>query len=292
MASIYLISCAEHEEIPMAKDTIGLSQNHVDFVSEGDSVVIKTKGDDWWISGITVNNRPYYAVKDILKKENFTVERKDNNTLFIKMNKNHSRVSNTLSVSLQNGNYYDNVSIYQKKGENFRLELEEASEVADENYEIYSMIIEASFPLSKYVISQKSILDVSLGSTYSGADLNHYEETLNYRHVALNQVPVYFDKKFQSESKELSLLSSNELSYLLDGLNWEDYFYKKYQDYKGVIRFSQIAFNEDRNKAVLEMDFSYARYGGEGTVVYLVKENDHWVIKDKVTIWTCCTSGE
>jgi hypothetical protein len=104
-------------------DNIKLSTKNVDFKSGADSVIIKTQGTWWWVDGISVNdsNYHYYGREDInLESENykitedfFIVERQDKNTLFIKMDENNTGEIRLMNISLEAGDYFDQVSIKQ-----------------------------------------------------------------------------------------------------------------------------------------------------------------------------------
>ncbi|MBN2259660.1 MAG: hypothetical protein JW702_03910, partial [Clostridiales bacterium] len=51
---IIMASCSDNED-PIGKwdDNIKLSARYAEFSSESDSITIKTKGDWWWINGIS-----------------------------------------------------------------------------------------------------------------------------------------------------------------------------------------------------------------------------------------------
>lgn len=84
-------------------------------------MIITTGGDWWWIDAVTVNNKSYkfYNSEDIdlesdnyvIKQDCFVIERRDKNTLFIKLEENPSGVERVTSVTLQAGNYFDRVTI-------------------------------------------------------------------------------------------------------------------------------------------------------------------------------------
>jgi hypothetical protein len=99
---------------------------------------------------------------------------------------------------------------------------------------------------------------------------------------------VYFDEKFNSTSKEIVLISSEELSYFFDGQDinndWKE-FYNDYKNSNGLIRFSRIAFNEDKTQAIFEIGHSYASLGGDGSIIYLKKQNDIWTITEIIPTW-------
>lgn len=119
-----LASCSAFDE-PDGKwdDNIKLSAKKFNFVADADSVTINTKGDWWWIDGISLNdiNFCYYQRDGIdlesdsytLKDSCFVVEKRDQHTLFIKMDKNPTKESRVLTVSLQAGDYFDSIKVTQ-----------------------------------------------------------------------------------------------------------------------------------------------------------------------------------
>jgi hypothetical protein len=102
-------------------DNIKLSTRTAVFKAKGDSIVITTKGDWWWLSDVTVDTRKYYNFQNvdvfadcyIVKQDCFTFERRDKNTLFIKLDPNPSSKSRFVVFNLEAGDYFDRVTIKQ-----------------------------------------------------------------------------------------------------------------------------------------------------------------------------------
>jgi hypothetical protein len=102
-------------------DNIKLSVRTDEFTAVADSVIITTKGSWWWISDITVNDNHFYGFginpeseSYIIKQDCFIVERRDKNTLFIRLDENPLDVSRIVTVGLEAGDYFDRVTITQK----------------------------------------------------------------------------------------------------------------------------------------------------------------------------------
>lgn len=118
---ITIYSCSE-KELGDWDDNIKLSTKAVEFSSLSDSVTIKTGGSKWWVSDVSVNSDWFYGFKDInleadsytIQQDCFVVERRDKNTLFIKVDENPLKVQRVITVGLQAGNYFDRVTITQK----------------------------------------------------------------------------------------------------------------------------------------------------------------------------------
>lgn len=123
-SALTIASCNFIEE-PIGKwsDIIQLSQKSADFDAEGDSIVITTRGDWWWVVEITVNDSSYHSfMQEIdvtadqytIQDDCFVVERRDKHTLFIKMDANPERKIRVMKVELEAGDYFTRVFINQK----------------------------------------------------------------------------------------------------------------------------------------------------------------------------------
>ncbi|GET23010.1 BACON domain-containing protein [Prolixibacter denitrificans] len=117
---ITLFACTKPKGI--WEDNIHLSTKSAEFNASGDSVTIKTGGDWWWISDVSVDSTWYYGFTSVdmqsdnytIKEDCFTVERRDKNTLFIKVAANPNNVKRIITVGLEAGDYFDRVTITQK----------------------------------------------------------------------------------------------------------------------------------------------------------------------------------
>jgi len=119
-----LISCKDKEN-PIGKwdDNIKLSTKSVELTAQADSVTITTQGDWWWIDGISFQDSTYsyYNREDInlesdaysIQEDAFTVERRDKNTLFVRLKENNTGAERTMNIGLEAGDYFDHVSIKQ-----------------------------------------------------------------------------------------------------------------------------------------------------------------------------------
>ena len=122
--AITLISCSKINQRKDGDwdDNIHLSTKTAEFSASGDSITIKTGGSGWWISDVSVDNTWYYRFTDIdlqadsytIKQDCFVVERRDKNTLFIKVTANPNIVKRIITVGLEAGDYFDRVTITQK----------------------------------------------------------------------------------------------------------------------------------------------------------------------------------
>ncbi len=118
---ITINSCSK-EKVGKWDDNIKLSNKNVEFSALADSVTITAGGSWWWISDVSVNGVWFYNFKNInleadsysIKQDCFVVERRDKNTLFIKVDENPLSVQRIITVGLQAGDYGDRVTITQK----------------------------------------------------------------------------------------------------------------------------------------------------------------------------------
>jgi len=121
----FLLSCADKQDPEgLWDDIIQLSTKSARLKATTDSVTITTGGDWWWINGIEFNDSTYiyYNREDIdLESDNysiqencFLVERRDKNTLFVQLDENTTGNERSLIISLEAGDYFDNVVIHQE----------------------------------------------------------------------------------------------------------------------------------------------------------------------------------
>jgi hypothetical protein len=105
------------------RDNIKLSTNSAEFSANGDSIVVTTKGGDWWLSGITVDDKHFYNFDGIdvladsytVKEDCFVFERRDKYTLFIKLEPNTLSTKRVVIIELEAGDYFDRVTITQNQ---------------------------------------------------------------------------------------------------------------------------------------------------------------------------------
>lgn len=104
-----------------AKDTIGLKNRDVLFLSDKDSIEVETsKGDDWWLSSIKISDSIIVnkvIANQILKGEWFYVAKTGHKSVFIRVEPNLTGLERKFTVWLQDGNYFDSIGITQKAKE-------------------------------------------------------------------------------------------------------------------------------------------------------------------------------
>ena len=115
---IAFYSCAKGP----GENTIHLSTRTAEFNASGDSIIVKTGGNWWWVSDISVDTTWYYGFTGVdlqadsykIKQDCFDVEHRDKNTLFIKVTANPNYSKRIVTVGLEAGDYFDKVTITQK----------------------------------------------------------------------------------------------------------------------------------------------------------------------------------
>lgn len=120
---ILLLSCTDEKQEGDWDDNIKLSTDQANFSVGTDSVTITTGGDWWWISEITFDDSvySYYDRADIdlesdaysISEAEFSVERRDPTTLFVKIHANPTGSERTMKIILEAGDYFDQVRITQ-----------------------------------------------------------------------------------------------------------------------------------------------------------------------------------
>lgn len=171
--------------------------------------------------------------------------------------------------------------------------LKQSDQIPDEVYDIYSLVINEKYSSKKIVIVQatKTSIDLNYENNFYDYLIKNYQDfdtSLVQIHEDLNENSVNFGEKFHSNTKEIILISSDELSYIFDSqdlnADWTE-FYNDYENSNGIIRFSRIALNENKTQAIFEIGHSYASLGGEGSIIYLKKKNNIWTIIKIIPTW-------
>ncbi len=121
MSISILTSCTDEKEEVIGKqgDNIKLSQKSAKFSYKADSITINTQGNFWWINGVEYSDSVYYPEMSYnlpvtIKDNSFSVEHRDEKTLFIKMEENNTGIERGLEIVVQGGNYFDYVYISQE----------------------------------------------------------------------------------------------------------------------------------------------------------------------------------
>jgi hypothetical protein len=116
-----LFSCTQ-EKTGSWDDIIQLSTKTAEFNAVGDSVIITTKGSWWWIIGISVDDSIRLDFKGVnvlsdhykIADDCYVAERRNSNTLFIRLDANPKKTLRIVKIALEAGDYFDMVTITQE----------------------------------------------------------------------------------------------------------------------------------------------------------------------------------
>ena len=102
-------------------DNIEISQKEFQFDSLENTANITTEGDSWWISRVFFRDGKNFDLNDIdtasdnfsINESEFILERKNGKEISITLFENNTGVERTFTVGLQDGNYFDGITITQ-----------------------------------------------------------------------------------------------------------------------------------------------------------------------------------
>lgn len=91
------------------------------LTAEQNSIVITTKGEWWWIHGISMNKSINFDISGIdttsknfvIDETEFRIERKNSTEIHIEMAKNQTGAERVLYIGLEAGDYFDGIKITQ-----------------------------------------------------------------------------------------------------------------------------------------------------------------------------------
>jgi hypothetical protein len=123
LMAFMLFSCTRNQKmIGIWDDVIHLSTKTAEFNAIGDSITITTKGKSWWIISISLDDSTrldFDGIKILSDKykivsDNYVVERRNSNTLFVSLDANPKNTFRILKIGLVSFDYFDGVTITQK----------------------------------------------------------------------------------------------------------------------------------------------------------------------------------
>lgn len=119
--AVVVVSCAQDDGI--WDDNIQLSRKNITVDASLNTIEISAKSTNWWLNEISFNGNledlssiDKFSKNFVYATSEFEVERKeDGKKIVVKMNQNTTNVDRTLQIGLQNGNYFDGITITQLK---------------------------------------------------------------------------------------------------------------------------------------------------------------------------------
>lgn len=167
--------------------------------------------------------------------------------------------------------------------------------VETSEYHVYSALLEEMYPAASGEVV--AIEDQTSAGGYIGGGLS---STLLYvsQHVpggveqeilrnfeAKNSQPHPLKNLFEIKAR-YQLVSTAEMHELfLKGSGWE-VFFERYPLSKRLITLSAVGLNKAMDRALVYAGSQSGGKSGAGYYLFLDKENDAWVIKHKVEVWT------
>ena len=87
------------------------------------------------------------------------------------------------------------------------------------------------------------------------------------------------------ELKNAKMVSPSVIRRIFASKGWWDEFYRIYPGSRGVLRFSQPAFSQNRAQALVYVSHSCGGLCGTGWLVLLVKNRKAWQIESQSMLW-------
>ena len=121
-AILFASSCKSDDTVtPDKHNAIKLSSRQAKFNAQADSLTLTTESDWWWIESIVSDDKTFDDFGNVntlsnsysLSHDFFIVARRDNHTLFIKLDENTTRQQRTVTVNLESGEFFDQISVTQ-----------------------------------------------------------------------------------------------------------------------------------------------------------------------------------
>jgi hypothetical protein len=169
--------------------------------------------------------------------------------------------------------------------------LKPADNLADIDYEIYSLILETNFSSTgNLVVTQEtSHMGGPLSSDYYAHTLpplgTQIDSTGFVDFNAKNEKVYNLGNNFHVDTRLVTLISADEIQDLFGSSDGWDQYYKRYPGSGGTISFSRIGYNTDQTEALVETGQASGSLSGYGMLIYLKKENNSWKITGSVNTW-------
>ncbi|MDO9510404.1 MAG: hypothetical protein Q7J34_01480 [Bacteroidales bacterium] len=163
-----------------------------------------------------------------------------------------------------------------------------------DEYKIYSLILNEVYTASEhFVVKQQTStsISISINDSYYAillANTPNLDTTIFANFIERNDSAYQLAYGFSGLIKPITLISEEETDFFFNNpsinKSWET-FYKKYPNSNGMIDFTRVGFNADKSQAIVEFGHYYASLGANGSLVYLVKEDNKWVIIKLLYTW-------
>jgi hypothetical protein len=162
--------------------------------------------------------------------------------------------------------------------------------ITNEEYNVYSALINSKYMSDRIeliVIQDNTTTSITVGGDFDrryvrGMPELQRETIENFKKI--NHQSYLLKRQFNLELNYI-LISQDEMKNIFKkGYEWDD-FYKKYPNSSGIIILSRVGFNSQKDQALVYISRWIHRRSAAGYIVFLVKENNVWKIKERVMIW-------
>lgn len=172
------------------------------------------------------------------------------------------------------------------------FKLSTADKLDDNEYQIYSLILNEEFTSNDLVVTQKTSKSNFSLTNDSFQPLKTEFTNINatiFTALVDNNVLAYnLENKFTVPTKKTTLISYEELLYFFNSKDinqgWSN-FYRKYPNSNGTIEMSRVGFNSDKSQAIVAVGHYYGSLGADGLLIYLTKEQNSWRIIKTINSW-------
>lgn len=194
--------------------------------------------------------------------------------------------------------FYSSCNSDDEKLDNLDIQID--PNISELEYQLYSLVLNDGFSANTTVVVMNTLSNVSIhryvrdelvmGSSYDYFVRMYpdFDNSLIERHKIINDSSFEFDDKFNLQSESTFLISENELNELFsndDPDNFWSEFYSVYPNSNGYFEFSRIAFNNDGDQAIFDLEHIYGSLGADGMIIYLKKINKVWSIVNLHSVW-------
>jgi hypothetical protein len=165
------------------------------------------------------------------------------------------------------------------------------SDILNETYAVYAVIIQSQFASPKVVIKAQTDTDFSGSSQedqlkYIRGQLDGLSQATTTDYMECNVTPLNLEAERFPVNAKIILLSPEAFKQFFqeNGDGWEA-FYAQYPDAQGILSFSAVGFNANQSQALVYAGNQSHWLAGAGYYYLLEKQNGIWVIIEEIMTW-------
>lgn len=162
------------------------------------------------------------------------------------------------------------------------------------DYEIYSTLLNNLIPQQ----SSRSlyILDETIPSTADNFNVDEHYNFLRTKLPALSKEALINFNDINKTTNKLEDRFKLTINYaIFQNIEYKknffnpkkgwDYFYKRYPQASGIMKFSSIGYNKDKNQAIVYYSFTCDVECGSGSFILLTRSTSGWQINSQLQVW-------